>query len=425
MVSNSERKPNHFKMGAESDLSLESVILLILGLFGVLFGLLLFKIHTGGLPYSPDSTYGLFLVIVSFQVITMGKTPFGDLRRSWALVISGMCAAVLGMAACFIPGYLTEPVRVLVGVILLAGGISLCIRLFVSDEKAKLWMRISGILRHLTFACSLVYALTIVLGLVTLLPGLTTNPQTALVLIVYGLGFFYLSWCIHKAARSYPSEHPNNSASIRSKAGGCFFRDASLSLVPAILVLLGLLLAFLGLLLFPVNLGMLRFSPDGQLGLLLTVMAIQMTALGDTPLGQYKRSWSMVILGLVFAALGVVSCIVPGMLTGMIQVLLGVLNVVGGSLLLIKRFYPKLRDKSSQAAPVFVLPVLKKLALTQTVLNLVTIAFGITMLAPGIVSGFLIAGILVVNGLLLFVLAAILQKLAGLQAGGEAAVLPG
>jgi len=73
--------PDYFKVNEESDLSLEVVILLILGVFMFLFGLFLFKISTGELPYTPDSTYGLFLVIVSFQVITMGKTPFGDLRR--------------------------------------------------------------------------------------------------------------------------------------------------------------------------------------------------------------------------------------------------------------------------------------------------------------------------------------------------------
>ena len=58
--------------------------------------------------------------------------------------------------------------------------------------------------------------------------------------------------------------------------------------------------------LFPVNLGMLAFSPDGQLGVLLTIMAIQMMALGDTLVGQFKRSLLMVIVGIVFAALGVV-----------------------------------------------------------------------------------------------------------------------
>jgi len=86
----------------------------------------------------------------------------------------------------------------------------------------------------------------------------------------------------------------------------------------------------LGLLLFPVNLGIIAFSPDGQLGLLLTVTAIQMMALGETPLGQFKRSWIMVMIGLLFAGLGVVSSIVPGLLTGMLQILLGLLNLTGG-----------------------------------------------------------------------------------------------
>src|SRR5690554_3132624 len=82
---------------AESDLSLEVVILLVFGVFMSLFGLLLLRIQTGELPYAPDSTYGLFLVIVSFQVITMGKTPFGDLRRSWAVILLGVGTAVVGM----------------------------------------------------------------------------------------------------------------------------------------------------------------------------------------------------------------------------------------------------------------------------------------------------------------------------------------
>ncbi|MDD4470842.1 MAG: hypothetical protein PHT97_06775, partial [Methanoculleus sp.] len=48
--------------GKELDISLEVVILLVFGVFMLIFGLLLFRIHTGELPYSPDSTYGLFLV---------------------------------------------------------------------------------------------------------------------------------------------------------------------------------------------------------------------------------------------------------------------------------------------------------------------------------------------------------------------------
>ncbi|WP_048114563.1 hypothetical protein [Methanoculleus sp. MH98A] len=191
---------------AEPDLSLEVVILLVFGVFMSLFGLLLFRIHAGELPYAPDSTYGLFLVIVSFQVITMGKTPFGDLRRSWAVILLGVCTAVVGMAACFVPGLLAGPVRILVGTLLFAGGIALLAQLFLSEDKARLWLKVSGILRHLTIACIIVYVMSIILGLVTLLPGITTDPQTAVLLIIYGIGFFYLAWCIQKVGRLYPQE---------------------------------------------------------------------------------------------------------------------------------------------------------------------------------------------------------------------------
>ncbi|GAB7015939.1 hypothetical protein [Methanogenium cariaci] len=198
------------KMREESDLSLEVVILLVFGVFMLLFSLLLFQIHSGELPYTPDSTYGLFLVIVSFQVVTMGKTPFGDLRRSWIVIILGICTAIIGMFACFIPGLLTTPVRVLVGILLFAGGIALLLQLFVSEGKARKWMKIPGILQHLTIACILVYAMSVVLGLVTLLPGITTDPQTAVLLMIYGISFFYLSWCIQKTTRLYPPEETGN-----------------------------------------------------------------------------------------------------------------------------------------------------------------------------------------------------------------------
>jgi uncharacterized membrane protein HdeD (DUF308 family) len=189
---------------AESELSLEVVILIVFGVFMLLFGLLLFRIQTGELPYAPDSTYGLFLVIVSFQVITMGKTPFGDLRRSWAVIVLGVCTAIVGMVACFIPGLLAEPVRILVGILLSAGGVALLVQLFLSKDKARVWLKVPGALQHLTVACGLVYVVSIVLGIITLLPGITTDTVTAVFLVIYGVGFFYLSWSIQKAGRLYP-----------------------------------------------------------------------------------------------------------------------------------------------------------------------------------------------------------------------------
>jgi len=198
---------------------------------------------------------------------------------------------------------------------------------------------------------------------------------------------------------------------LHAKDGFRFFRDASLSLPVALLILVGVFLTLLGVLLFPVNIGVIPFSPDGQLGLLLVIIAIQMMTLGETPIGQYNRSWFLIALGIVFAAMGIVSCIVPGILTGVIRVLIGLLNIIGGAVLLTKRVLPVLHTaRDPGAEPVVFPPVIKHLLVTQTVLNIVAIAFGITMLIPGLVPGIVIAGILVINGLLLFALAYILQQ---------------
>lgn len=411
MTVNNEEKKSYIKMREESDLSLEVVILLILGVFMFLFGILLFKIHTGELPYAPDSTYGLFLIIVSFQIVTMGKTPFGDLRRSWAILIIGICTAIVGMAACFIPGYLTEIVRILVGVLLFVGGISLLLQLFTSEKKAKTWIKTSRLLQHLTLACGLVYGVAIILGLLTLLPGITTNPETAVLLIIYGISIFYLAGCIQKVGRVYPSQENPELINSDSKNGSRFFRHASISLSLSVLIMVGVLLTLLGALLFPINQGTIPFSSDGELGLLMVIMAIQMTVLGETPMGGYKRSWLMVILGIVFATLGAFSCIVPGILTNMLQTLLGALNILGGTILLIKRFIPILQEiRHPPSEPVEVPSIAKKIMVTQTVLNFLAIAFGISMLLPGLIPSNFVPGILIINGLLLFVLGYILQK---------------
>ena len=186
-------------MREESDFSLEVVILLIFGVFWVLFGVLLFRIYAGDLPFSPDSAYGLFLVIVSFQTITMGKTPFGDLRRSWALVISGIGTAILGILTCFIPGYFTQYIRELVGIVLFAGGIALFMQLCISERKARVWIKIPGILRQLTIACALLYALTIISGLITLFPGLKHDRAAIVVMFVWHE--FLLSGVVYREGR--------------------------------------------------------------------------------------------------------------------------------------------------------------------------------------------------------------------------------
>jgi hypothetical protein len=398
-------------MNAELDLSLEIVLLLVLAMFMLLFGFLLLPIQTGALPYNADATYGLFQVIVSFQIIALGKTPFGDFRRSWLVVVIGICSAILGMTACFIPGSLTSVVRVSVGSVLLGGGLSLLVHLFAAEGKARTWMRMGGILSHLTVACTLVYGLAIALGAITLFPGIATDTLTASLLIAYGAGFAYLAWCIGNVRRTNPlASPPHRVADVSARKSPGILSDAALPLSVALLLLLSVLLTLLGLLLFPVNLGLIAFSPDGQLGLLLTVMAIQIISLGDTPLGKFRRSPAIMLVGLVFAGLGIVSSIVPGLLTRALTVLLGVLNVAGAGVFFFKRYFPG-RYGSHGGTRVAAPANIEK---TQAMLNWVALAFGISMLLPRLIPGLLLAGILVANGLLLFRLASNLRKVTGI-----------
>ncbi|PKL70486.1 MAG: hypothetical protein CVV30_03795 [Methanomicrobiales archaeon HGW-Methanomicrobiales-1] len=396
----------------EFDFTLESVILLVLGIFMGLFGLLLFSITTGALPYAPDSTYGLFLVIVALQVITMGKTPLGDLRRTWLVIILGIAAGITGMLACFIPGLLSDIVRILVGVILILGGAVLLLQLFFHKEKAAHWFSVPGILRHLTVACALVYFMAFLLGLVTLIPAITTNQLTAVLLIIDGAALFYLAWCIDVVGKKYPKK-PEPAGEVREKTGLIFLiREVPLPFTTALLIFLGVLLTLLAILLVPVNLGTLPFSPDGQLGLLLVIMAIQILAMGETPLGAFKRSWFIVTIGLVFVAMGVYSCIVPGVLTDLLRVMLGLLNLIGSLVLLAGRVVPMvLQLRNAPARPVALPTPLRNLLLTQTALNIIGILFGISMLLPGFIPGMVTAAILFFNGLLLFFLAYILGTL--------------
>lgn len=398
--------------GAAADLALEVVILLVFGVFLLLFGALLPRALTGDLPYSPGGAYGLFLVLTSFQVSTLGKTPFGDVRRSWFVVLAGAAAALGGMVSCFLPTLLAEPVRLTTGVVLTAGGTSLFLQLLFSREKARLWLRTPGAPRHLALACGLVYLLSVALGLITLRPRIAPGGVTAGLLLADAAGLFYLAGAIQAVSRFKPPGGPQPNAPRGRRPAGRprLFAEAHLPHELATLILLAVLLTSLGLVLIPVNLGLTDFSPDGLQGLLLVVFAIQALSLGDTPVGRLRRSWGLAAFGLAFAGLGAFSCLVPGVLTPHLRILLALFNLAAGSVFFARRALQRRRDR--QQAPAGDPPIiLRKMRSTQTTLNAVVIAFGVTMLAPGLVPGPLNALIIVANGLLLFRLAAILRKI--------------
>lgn len=393
---NPEELQRYGERRAEVDLSIEVVLLLVGGVFFLLFGLLLVPIGTGTLPYSEGAMYGLFVVLVSMQVITMGKTPFGDLLRSWVVVIAGIATAIVGTVAIFYPGYTTGLIRVLAGAIVLVTGALGLYQLVTAEDRARTWLRVPGVLRHLAVACAAVYGLEVVLGVITLVPGIAPVQFTAVLCGLLGAALFYLAWAIHVATARYAPDPATASGAAqaadqgRTARGAGLFGETALSVGDSFSLFQGVLMLLLGGLVLLMTLGMVPvFNSDGQLGLLLVLTSLQMLALGQIVGSTVARSWLLVVAGLVFAGMGIVSCVVPGVLTPVIPPLLGAQNILTGVVLLATQVIgPTLYGiRHPPAEPVALPPLVRRLRLVLTVTGIVAFLFGLNMLAPLLLPG--------------------------------------
>ncbi len=400
------KKLDRFLFG-DADLPLESVILLIGGMALSVTGVLLFFVSAGRLPYYENGFFGLMLVVFALQTITLGKTPFGDMRRSKPLLFFGVAIAAIGIITCFIPGLFGPLPRRLLFVCFGLGGILQLLQAYLDKTKISTWMQFGGAFRHLLFACVSVYGLSIFAGfLLWTQPPLPTSI-TATIMLLFGVAVIYLAGILRLVYRAYPEAESSGNDQIS------FSFDHSMLLLTSVFMIL------LGTLLIPVNFGLLPFAENAQLGLLMIIFAIQMLASGNTPIGPFPhRSLLMVVCGVLFAALGIVSCVIPNVLVAPLTLLVGVLNIIGGIIPLGYRLLLSGKSTNKSAAH----PLLQKLSLTQLTLNLLSIMFGTSMLVPGIVPGFVIGAILAANGGVLLYLLRLLVAIAAL--GKEASKVP-
>lgn len=382
----------------KADIPLEVVVLLIGGTAMLLTGILLFPVSAGALPYYENGLYGLLLIIFALQIITLGKTPFGDMHRSKRLLAAGILTAAVGIVSSFVPVENQLP-RMLLILCFGSGGFLLLLQTVFSADKFRAWMRYGGIFRHLATGCCMVYVLSMLIAVLLWKQHLLTTPATASVALLYGAAILYLAAVLWKIYHAHPEAEKRPEGTI------------TLSTDQALLMLMSVFMLLLGALLIPVNLGMVPFSGSAQLGLLMVIFAVQMLASGNTPIGPFPRTWPMTGFGLLFAALGIVSCIIPGVLVSPLTILVGVLNIAGGIISLAKTALPRL--KKAPNAPTG--PLLTRLFRTQLIMNLLAIMFGASMLIPGLLHGLLIGVILAANGGVLFYLLKILMMLESVQ----------
>src|SRR5690606_32930220 len=112
----------------KTELPFEVVILLIVGMAMLITGTLLFPVSSGALPYYEDGLYGLLLVMFALQIVTMGKTPFGDVRRSRLIIAVGAVISAVGIVTCFIPAVFTRLSRILLFICFGPGGFLLLLQ---------------------------------------------------------------------------------------------------------------------------------------------------------------------------------------------------------------------------------------------------------------------------------------------------------
>ena len=117
----------------------------------------------------------------------------------------------------------------------------------------------------------------------------------------------------------------------------------------------------------------------------------------------------MIIFGLLFAALGIISSIIPGVLVKPLTLLIGILNILGGCITLVKILLPRLKKppKSGGQVP----PILQKLFVTQFIMGFLSILFGSSMLVSHLLPGLIVGVVLFANGCILLYLMSILLTL--------------
>ncbi|NCC96679.1 MAG: hypothetical protein EOM02_07540 [Synergistales bacterium] len=355
----------------------EPVMLAMAGVASITASALMLPISEGSLDYYENGLLGLILFFIAVQMVILGKGPFGDVRRNGRSIATGVFIGALGIVTCFIPDLLGPLPKVAISVCLGVGGAVMLVRLCIDRERLKLWIDLGGVFRRLPLFCGSVYSISMLLGFSVLSGKAVPYGLYVALLGVYGLSLIALSSALVRVYRDHP---PIMEVSP----------EDPLDPPKAMMLLVGVFMVLLGLLLMPVSLGLLPFSSGAQLGLLMSIFAVQILAFGNTPVGAYTRSPAMVTLGLMCAVFGTASCMVPDLLVAFLVPTVGVLNLLGGAIGMARLW------KSRRDGPY--IPILRKLRAVQVAVNLFSVLFGTSMLVSGLLPGTVIGVILALNG---------------------------
>jgi hypothetical protein len=369
----------------KTDAPADAVMLFIAGTAMSVAGILLFPISVGSLAYYEKGLYGLLMFIWGLQMVMLGRTPFGDVNRTNFLIGAGTIFASAGIVTCIIPDVFGKFPGAALSVCFAFGGFAQLMQLFFPKNKFHIWMGYGGVFARLTYGCIAVYSLSMFIGALVWRQSLIPLPAVAASVTCYGMSIIFLSVILKKIYRLYPAESAQS-----------HIKDGFVGVKPLLLIT-GVFTVLLGVLLIPVNLGLLPFSRSAQLGLLTMIMAIRMLAFGDTPLGSFRRNVSTALTGTLLAVLGTVSCMIPEIMISSLTFTIAVLNISEGIINLLKNGPAFLKNIVGRHN--FRYAVLIKLYLPQFIMAVLSIIFGLSMFIPSLIPAYLAGAVLAANGI--------------------------
>lgn len=363
-----------------------------------------------GLMNQPENLYkngflGLMLFLFGLESIVVGRSPTGE-TGGWKLKAAvGIPLCLTGMITAFLPGTpQTQPTWILFLCLSIGGAVQL-LEMLLAEHKYRSWKGQGGPLKLLGPTCGAFYVLSILLGASVKLPQNELSARLPwLVAVAYGISLLGLSRTLQRVRVQYPKPE----------------REKALQFMPAdraMMLIVGIFMSALGIMLIPVSLGLIRFSQDAQLGFLVITMSIQMMATGNTPLGTVAPPALAIPIGIGVSVGGTISCLMPGLLSAPLTLILGILNLAGGIMGL--RGLRASRTQALKAMRNAGIPTapspLANLWRVQLAMNAISLLFGTSMLIHNLVPGWLIGTILTANGTLLMLMIPLLEQVGKLS----------
>jgi len=179
------------------------------------------------------------------------------------------------------------------------------------------------------------------------------------------------------------------------------FDEINISLEVIMLLVCGLAICIVGMVLFPVSTGALSYYDAGGFGLLLIMLGFQWQISGVTPVGFIKRSWPLILPGIVVTGLGFITCFFPGISGDLPKYLVVAIFGIGGlvqflDLVYSKEKYPTWTEANDRL-------ISHRLPLSCAIVFLFEILIAgiiaIQLIMPGVIPIALVAGFVLLFGI--------------------------